>query len=272
MPNRILLTGAAGIVGTALRPILRTQYEQLILTDLRTPKDLGENESFSPCDITDLAELKEIARGVDGIVHLAGLVGADYCFDEVFHPNIVGTHNIYRAAFDCGIPNVVYASSHHAVGFMKRGTAINDQTAHRPDSAYGLSKAFGESAGAYFADKFGLNVLAIRIGYVGDTVADERRLHTWISARDLVQLIQIGLGNKDLRYEVVYGVSNNPDPFFDNSNAARLGYRPQDRALDHVTNSEAVNTPKPQDTIAGACVGGGFAAVGYQGNPQRTLR
>ncbi len=117
MADRILLTGAAGIVGTALRPLLRARYEQVLLTDLRSPEDLSENESYKNCDIANLQALQELTKDVHGIVHLAGMVGADYKFDDVLGPNIVGTHNVYRAAVEAGISNVVYASSHHAVGF-----------------------------------------------------------------------------------------------------------------------------------------------------------
>jgi uronate dehydrogenase len=272
MGAHILLTGAAGIVGTAIRPFLREKYDRVILADLLPIESLESNESFAPCDIANLDQLTGIAQQANGIIHLAGMVGADYSFDDVLQPNIVGTYNIYRAAHTAGISNVVYASSHHALGFIKRGTSIDDKTPHRPDSHYGLSKAFGESAGSYFCDNFGLNVLAIRIGFVGTEVTDERRLHTWISARDLAQLIHIGLSNPELGYEVVYGTSDNPDPFFDNSNAARLGYRPQDRAIDHLSNNLTPTNRPDESTIAGGCVGGGFAAVGFQGDPEKTLR
>ncbi|MDA7667447.1 NAD(P)-dependent oxidoreductase [Verrucomicrobia bacterium] len=272
MGTHILLTGAAGIVGTALRPFLREQYDRVILSDLRPIKTLEGNESFEACDIADLDQLTRIARQANGIIHLAGMVGANYSFDDVLQPNIVGTYNVYRAAHSVGISNVVYASSHHALGFMKRGAPIHDKTPHRPDSHYGLSKAFGESAGSYFCDNFGLNVLAIRIGFVGTEITDERRLHTWISPRDLAHLIHIGLSNRDLGYEVVYGTSNNPDPFFDNSNATRLGYCPEDRAIDHISNEEITTFNPEETTITGGCVGGGFAAVGFKGNPERTLR
>jgi uronate dehydrogenase len=272
MGTHILLTGAAGIVGTALRPFLREQYDRVILSDLLPIETLEGNESFEPCDIADLDQLTRISQQANGIIHLAGMVGADYSFADVLQPNIVGTYNVYRAAHSAGISNVVYASSHHALGFMKRGTPIDDKTPHRPDSHYGLSKAFGESAGSYFCDNFGLNVLAIRIGFVGTEVTDERRLHTWISPRDLAQLIHIGLTTQDLGYEVVYGTSNNPEPFFDNSNATRLGYCPKDRAIDHLSNDPISTSMPDKSTIAGGCVGGGFAAVGFQGTPERTLR
>jgi len=271
MKERILLTGAAGIVGRALRPELAGRHREVLLTDLEPITDLAANERFEAGDIQDLDFVRSLARQVDGIVHLAGLVGAAYTFDQVLGPNIIGTHHVYEAARSEGVPQVVYASSHHAVGFMRRGEAIDHLTPHRPDSEYGLSKAFGESAGAYYADKFGLNILSIRIGYVGDEVSQERRLHTWISARDLAQLIEIGLDTPELGHQIVYGVSDNPDPFFDNANAHRLGYRPQDRASDQVTDPALLDAEPDLTTLVGATVGGGFGEVGFEGNLDRII-
>ncbi len=258
--KRILLTGAAGIVGQALRPLLAARYEEILITDQAEAQGVTGNETFVQGDITNLEFVSKLAARADGIVHLAGMVGPDFTFEEVLGPNIIGTRNIYEAARANGILQVVYASSHHAVGFYKRRDFIDHQTAPRPDSHYGLSKAFGEDAGSYFADKFGLNVLAIRIGYVGETVIDERRLHTWISPRDLAQLIHIGLATPDLGYEVVYGVSQNPDPFFDNSNAERLGYRPQDRAVDFLADPAILKAKPDPHSPEGIYVGGHFAA------------
>ena len=271
MQQTILLTGAAGIVGTHLRPFLREQHAHVILTDLVDVPPAGPKESFNACDITDRSQLTQLASRATGIVHLAGMVGADYEFDDVLGPNIAGTYNVYRAAYEANIKHVVYASSHHAVGFIPRGTPIDHTTPHRPDSHYGLSKAFGESAGSYFADKFGLNVLAIRIGYVGDQVTDERRRHTWISPRDLAQLIAIGLSDRIQGYETVYGTSDNNPSFFDNSNATRLGYRPQDQADKHLASPEIADQKANSQTIAGACVGGGFAEVGFAGKMDRFI-
>ena len=271
MKSSILLTGAAGIVGTALRPVLRQQYNHIVLADLQAAPSPGKNESVAVCDICNLQQLTELTQRVDGIVHLAGLVGAEYSFEEVLQPNIRGTHNVFQAAHSANVTNVVYASSHHAIGFVPRGSKIDDQTSHRPDSPYGLSKAFGESAASFFADNFGLNILSIRIGFVGAQVGDERRLHTWISPRDLAQLIQIGLNTPDLGHEIVYGTSNNPRPFFDNSNATRLGYRPQDRSTDHLSDPKILEVKPNPETIAGGCVGGGFAAVGFEGETRKIL-
>ena len=252
--KRVLLTGAAGIVGNLLRPHLARRYEQVLLTDIAGISDLAGNEAFDAGDIADLSFVTDLANRVDGIIHLAGMVGPDFSFNDVLEPNIVGTHNVFEAARVAGLSHVVYAGSHHAIGFYQRGASLDHQTAPRPDSQYGLSKAYGESAGSYFADKFGLNVLAIRIGFVGEEVVDERRLHTWVSPRDLAQLVHIGLTTPNLGFEVVYGVSDNPGPFFDNSNAKRLGYEPQDCATDFVTDPAIL-----EQEAESAYIGGHFA-------------
>lgn len=271
-PSRILLTGAAGRVGQALRPILREQYDHVLLTDIQTISDCQGVESFQQGDISDFETVRSLLKTCDGIVHLAGLVGAEPTFEESIGPNYIGTHNVFRAAVDSGIRNVVNASSHHTVGFMKRGDKIDHTTAPRPNSEYALSKAFGESAASYFADNFGLNILSIRIGYIGSDVSTERRLHTWISNRDLAQLIGIGLRTPDFGHQIVYGVSDCDEPFFDNSNAERLGYRPKDNSRDAATSSSVLDSKPDLNTIEGGLVGGGFAVVGFAGNKERILR
>jgi uronate dehydrogenase len=252
--NKILLTGAAGIVGNALRPLLAKEYSSILLTDIVDIQELAGNETFVAGDITDFGFVKKITEGVSGIIHLAAMVG-HYSFDEVLRPNFVGTYNIYESArLSSARPRVIFASSHHAVGFFKRGEAeINHLMAPRPDSFYGLSKAYGESLASLYADKFGVKSLSIRIGYVGENVPDERRLHTWISARDLTQLIKIGLQLPDLHHEIVYGVSRVPDPFFDNTNAFRLGYMPADHSANHLYSLDILKMqPEPDSYIGGS--------------------
>jgi uronate dehydrogenase len=253
-----LVTGAAGIVGRQIRPWLAASHEHLLLTDMVEISELDTNESFLRGDITDETFVKQLCQQVDGVVHLAGLVGPQYTFAEVMQPNVIGTNNLFEAARLAGVQRFVFASSHHAIGFIRRGQPIDETTSPRPDSYYGMSKAFGESMASYFADKYGLDVLVIRIGYVGEQVVDERRLHTWTSARDLAQLIDIGLRTSDLGCQLVYGVSDNPAPFFDNRNAYRLGYRPQDRAVDFLADESLLRAEPDQTSPAGFFIGGHF--------------
>ena len=153
-------------------------------------------------------------------------------------------------------PRVIFASSHHAVGFFKRGEqAIDHRTAPRPDSFYGLSKAYGEGLASLYADKYSVKTLSIRIGYVGENVPDERRMHTWISARDLSQLIDLGFTLPQLHHEIVYGVSQVPEPFFDNTNPFRLGYQPQDLSTDYLLSADIEKIQPESDSF----IGGTFA-------------
>ena len=165
----------------------------------------------------------------------------------------------------------IYASSHHAVGYWKRSDYIDETALPRPDSQYGMSKAVGESIASYYCDKYAIDVLTIRIGYAAEQVIDERRLHTWISPRDLVQLIDIGLTKPNLGFEIVYGVSDNPNPFFNNANAERLGYRPADRGVDHLIDENILQHIPDVTKIGDAVVGGPFAEAGFVGDPARIL-
>jgi uronate dehydrogenase len=153
---------------------------------------------------------------------------------------------------------VVFASSNHAVGFHRRSTTIDHTAAPRPDTRYGVSKAFGESIGALYADKHGLRVLNIRIGNVADAPVDRRRLAIWISPEDLMQLVRIGIEHPELRFETVYGASDNARAWWDNRRAHELGYRPAARAEDHA--ARVLSVAEPVDAVGDRFQGGSFCS------------
>jgi uronate dehydrogenase len=119
-----------------------------------------------------------------------------------------------------------------------------------------------------YSDKHGIGFLCTRIGNFGERPIDKRRLSIWISPRDYTQLVRIGLEHPDIRYEIVYGVSNNRRSWYDNSNAERLGYRPQD---DSEPFAETVLTAEPAgaDPIAEYYQGGTFCAADYTAQSRR---
>jgi len=180
----ILITGAAGDVGTRLRKLLRGVYPLIRLSDVRTPADVGPDEEFVAADLANYAQVEKITAGIDGIVHLGG-ISIERPWDEIHKSNIVGCYNLFEAAYRSGVKRVVFASSNHAVGFYPRDQKIGVGVTVRPDSRYGVSKAFGEALGALYADKHGLRVTCIRIGNVNDKPLDKRRLSIWIKPDDL---------------------------------------------------------------------------------------
>jgi uronate dehydrogenase len=218
--------------------------------------------------MTDLAAMERLLDGADGLVHLGGQsVEGDW--DTVLNANIIGLRNTYEAARLQGCRRIIFATTNHVVGFYRRQQTIDHTAMPRPDSRYGVSKAFGEALGRLYADKHGLRFLNIRIGNVGEKPLDVRRLSIWISPRDLTQLIQIGLTHPDIHFEVVYGASRNARAWWDNSNAERLGYRPEDEAEDHAEVAHAASLAQPDDPITAQFQGGTFCALEFAGDVKR---
>jgi len=259
--QRVLMTGAAGGVGTYLRKLLPGIYPEVVLSDMVAPKDLAAGETFIQADLTRPVEVARACEKVDGIVHLGGF-SVEGPWETILNANIIGCYNLFEQARLAGVKRIVFASSNHAVGFYSRSTTIPTNVTARPDSRYGVSKAFGEGLGAMYAFKHGIGVTSLRIGNVGTEPIDKRRLSIWISPEDLLQLIRIGLERPGLVYEVMYGVSDNRRSWYDNSRATALGYRPASRSEDYAPAILA--KPEPgADPVAEFYQGGTFCAAEY---------
>lgn len=265
---KVVMTGAAGGVATMIRPYLGKIVSELVLSDLKDIDDLRPGETSVPADLTDLASMKQLLKDADGLIHLGGQ-SVEGSWDQVLNANIIGLHNTYEAARMQGCKRVIFATTNHVVGFYRRQQTIDHRVMPRPDSRYGASKAFGEALGRLYADKHGFHILNIRIGNVGDKPLDTRRLSIWVSPSDLCQLIKIGLIHPDLHFEVVYGASRNARAWWDNSNAYRLGYQPEDRAEDFAEIAHAASNAQPEDSITAQFQGGTFCAHEFAGDVER---
>ena len=159
----VLVTGAAGGIGTRLRQLLKGVYPNVRLSDVKRPADLAADETFVEADLASMPAVENAVAGVDGIVHLGGF-SVEGPWDTILQSNIIGCYNLFEAARRHRVERVVFASSNHAVGFYPRRRRIGVDAAVRPDSRYGVSKAFGEALGALYAFKHGLRVTCIRIG------------------------------------------------------------------------------------------------------------
>ena len=266
----VLITGAAGAVATDLRPMLRARYANLKLSDRVPVSDMAENERFVPAQLENPEDLAALCDGVDGIIHLGGQpLEADWGIIDAC--NIQGLMNLLEAARLAGVARFVFASSNHAVGMYPRERKIGAGDPVRPDSRYGLSKAFGEAACALYADKHGMRCLSIRIGNVADRPADRRRLSIWLHPEDLFQLCRIGLEHPDLHNEIVFGASDNIRTFWDNDAAFRLGYRPAHRAEDHAAFALTRQETLAPNPLADRFQGGSFSSEEFTGDEDRTI-
>ena len=226
----ILLTGASGRIGRCLRQALRDDY-CLILFNRSAISDLGPTETLIRGDTTDGVAMERAARGADVIVDMAGVSDVQSFREKLLPTNILGTYNVFEAARVAGVPRVVYASTHHVVGYYPAGMQIDETVPIRPDSMYGVTKCFAEATGRLYAEKAGLQVVCLRIGFFQDRPLEERHLAVWISPGDMARLVRCAVEAPGVQFEIVYGVSNNTRGWWDLARARQvLGYGPQDDA------------------------------------------
>jgi uronate dehydrogenase len=229
MAKRVLITGAAGLIGSDLRRGLAGRYPLLRLLDTVEQQPAGPGEEVVTADITDAASLTAAMSGIDAVVHLAAIAD-DAPFDALLAPNIVGTQRAFEAARDAGVRRVVYASSHHAAGFYTRSHPMRVSEPPRPDSHYGVSKVFGEAVARLFHDKHGLEVACLRIQSWTERPTEPRHLGSWLSPRDGVELVARCLDVERLGFAVVWGVSANTRGWVVQDDLSWLGWTPRDDA------------------------------------------
>jgi nucleoside-diphosphate-sugar epimerase len=254
MPNtrkNVLVTGSSGLIGGV---VIRTLGDKYAFTGLDRAQPAGAPDiPTTVADVSNFAAIRPAFDGMDAVVHLAADVSMHAAWESVLPNNIVATYNVFEAARQAGVKRVVFASSNHAVGMceldqpyarIRQGnyTGLDPATLPRvdhtvrirPDGYYGISKAFGEAVGDYYAENFGLSVICLRIGTVNrhnTPTRDVRHMATWLSHRDLAHLVDCCLTVEGVRFDIVYGVSGNTWRFWDIAHAQRvLGYTPQDNA------------------------------------------
>jgi uronate dehydrogenase len=230
--ERVLLTGAAGKVGSCLRVGLRDGLRELRLSDRAPVGPASPVETDAPADLADFDAVSRAVSGVEAIVHL-GAVPDEAPFDAIAGPNLHGVFHVFEAARRAGVRRVVFASSNHATGFYPVSARLTGGEPVRPDGLYGASKAYGEALGSMYHDRFGLSVISVRIGSFTERPTVPRHLSTWLSPGDAVRLFRACLTAPDVGYAVVYGVSANSRAWWDLRSARAFGYSPVDNAEDY---------------------------------------
>jgi uronate dehydrogenase len=229
----VLLTGSSGRVGSMLRTRLPALGWSVRCYD-RTPSGDTEQsvDGEVTADLNDVAALDAAMADVSAVVHLAGHP-TEAPWSQIRDANIEGTFQVFEAARRAGVRRVLYASSDHAVGFARRpadGSELDAATAVRPDTLYGVSKAFGEALGRYYVDRYGMQVACLRIGTCADEPPDLRSLATWLSPDDCARLVDACLHSERLTYSVIWGVSANRHRWWSLAAGLELDYKPADDA------------------------------------------
>jgi uronate dehydrogenase len=258
--KKLVLTGAAGRLGSYLREPMSKMADEFISTDI--VDDIGklyDGETYIKGNLASLDDMMAVLEGADMAVHM-GAYADEGPFDKLLGPNFIGAYNVWEAAYQQGLKRVVYGSSIHAVGMYPKNEFIDTEVRHRPDTFYGLAKCFAEDLGSMYWDKRGLESVHMRILSCAK-VTGARALGSWLSYDDLIQLVQRSIETPVTGFSIVYGVSDNDRVPVDNSKASFLGYRPKDNA-EQFANEVLKSAPDmdPQDPEA-MCHGGPFASV-----------
>ncbi|MEU2433070.1 NAD(P)-dependent oxidoreductase [Streptomyces sp. NPDC007861] len=257
-PRTVLLTGAAGGLGTLMRGLLPAYGYELRLLDMN-PID-GQPGAIT-ADLADKDALREAVRGADAIIHLAG-ISLEASFEKILRANIEGTYNLYEAAREEGVGRIVLASSNHAVGFTPRpregDPLIPVDAPHRPDTYYGLSKCFGEDLAQLYWDQHGIETVSVRIGSCFMEPNSVRMLSVWLSPGDGARLFHAALTAAGVGHTVVYGSSANTRLWWDLSTARALGYEPQDDSEQYAEKLVAEQGELDPENPAHAHLGGHF--------------
>ncbi|APX32330.1 NAD-dependent epimerase [Brachybacterium sp. P6-10-X1] len=233
--KRVLITGATGGIGARLADALREEYD-LVLHG-RTADKAPPGVELKLAELGEYEQVRALMDGVDTVVHLAGAASPESPWEAVLEANLIGQRNVLEAARDAGVRRVVLASSNHTMGMYDRYEQwpVYPDQIQRADSLYGVSKIFGEALGRYYHDEHGLDVIALRIGWVAeDPLATEEDVlrAMWLSPADCTRVVRRAI-EAEVRFGLFYAISNNPNRRWSLTNTTlELGYRPQDSWTD----------------------------------------
>jgi nucleoside-diphosphate-sugar epimerase len=236
--KRVLITGAGGTVGTALRKHLGPQYAYRLLFFDELPEVAPGDEAVTG-DVSDFESMLEVSAGVDAVVHLA-LAGVRRRVTQAqrarntIEVDMRGVYNVYEAARRNGVGSVVFASTNHVTGLNEQeGLVSRPDLPVRPDGIYGAGKAFGEALGRYYAERMGVRVYCIRIANFNGSDEPGRAYapgeNRWLSPRDAASLVWSCIAAEHVPFGIFYGVSRGADKKWDlTPNKEILGWEPQD--------------------------------------------
>ena len=241
--HTLLMTGAAGGLGQAMRPRLKANCAVLRLSDVSPMAPAQAGEEVVQADLADADAVKALVAGCQAIVHFGG-ISTEQPWASILQANIIGLYNLYEAARIHGVKRIVFASSNHVMGFYRQSEVVDALSPPKPDGLYGVSKAFGEDLSRMYFERYGIETACVRIGSCLPEPKDRRMLASWISHDDMHRLITACLTTQVLGHSIVYGTSDNSVSWYDNRLAHHIGYRPKDSA-DAFRDAVFARTPEP---------------------------
>jgi len=259
--KRLLLTGAGGGLGSMLRERIKPWAEVVRVTDIQVLGPAGPGEEVVQCDLGDRKAVMALLEDVDAVLHFGGQ-SVEAEFETIMRANILGLHHLYEGVHKRGIRRVIYASSSHVVGYYPTTEVVDADVPLRPDGIYGVSKCFGEALSRYYYDRFGIETVCLRIGSSFEEPRNARMLVTFLAHDDLVELVRCALFTPRVGHTITYGVSDNPVRWWDNHQAAHLGFQARHSSREFAERFAQGGAWPPGDDITAVYQGGPFLTAG----------
>lgn len=259
--KKVLITGSGGKIGRVLANGLKATSKYEIIA---TGHSANSEADITALSVDNLDACVEALKGVDTVIHGAYHMknkGHEHFVDQQLQTNIIGAYNIYEAARIDQVKRVIFLSSNHVVGFYPIGTIVDENTPMRPDSFYGINKCFIEVLGNYYADRFGISCINLRIGHLNeeDKPWSPRRSRIFLSHRDCVSLLEKCIdADENLKKLTMYAASNNKEGYWDMGKYREIiGYEPQDDGYDYIeyaTKTDRLNGEDDTEFLGGEFV------------------
>ena len=220
---RILVTGAAGSVGSNVARGLKERHE--VRGHDRVP--MPDLTDTVVSDLTDFDSMLEATRGVDAVAHIGGLPGGSE-WEPMLQSNFIGTHNVFEAARQNGVKRVAYASRAGVLTLYPRSIRRTVDMTTTPVGIYTVSKVFAEALAHSFAHQHDMEFVCVRIGNF-NLKRDQPEHPHHLSHGDCVRVFEQALIHPGVKFEIVFGVSGSNWPLYDVEHGKRaIGYEPQD--------------------------------------------
>ena len=223
---KILITGAAGAVGSTLISGLKTRYILRVLDSVA----ITDIEDSMTGDLSDFDVALEATKDIDAVIHLAGNPSGGAEWNDILPNNIVATYNMFEASRQNGVRRIAFASRAGLLGAYPKSVQRTAELGPLPQNYYSISKVFGENIGYMYATRFGMEVVSVRIGNFKRERDHPEHPHQ-LSHGDCVRVFERALIHPNISYEIVFGVSDSNWPMYDLDHGRNvLGYEPQDRS------------------------------------------
>ncbi len=220
---KILITGAAGSVGSTLVKGMKDRYS---IRGLDRQPMAGIEDAIIG-DVADLDLVRQVTKDMDAVVHLTGV---DHEWEGVLQSNLIGTYNIFEACRLNGVRRIVYASRAGVLGPYPQNIMRTIDMIPRPVGHYTVSKVFGEAMGYSYSSRYDIEFVGVRIGNFNRTRPQTEHPHH-LSHGDAVRVFERAIIHPNVKYEVVFGVSDSNWPMYDlDHGRLAIGYYPQDRS------------------------------------------